>query len=97
MPAPNDISCEKVLGASFDVCNVAGRDLASVAKEIEAKVKSEVHFDLGYHPEFLGEGLRALQQSQGAAALLSLLSLGGIVLIIYLDVQVDPLYGRWSS
>lgn len=54
VPAPNEIKRE---GASrrIDVtCNVKGRDLGSVAREIEAKVR-EVSFERGYHPEFLGE------------------------------------------
>ncbi len=54
VPAPNEIKRE---GASrrIDVtCNVAGRDLGSVAREIEAKVKA-LPFPREYHPEFLGE------------------------------------------
>jgi CzcA family heavy metal efflux pump len=86
VPAPNDIKREKVSRKLDVVCNVSGRDLASVAKEIEQKVKSEVNFDLGYHPEFLGE-YAALQQSRQRLAILSLFSLVGILLIIYLDFQ----------
>ncbi len=86
VPAPNDIKREKVSRKLDVVCNVSGRDLASVAREIEQKVKSEVSFDLGYHPEFLGE-YAALQQSQRRLAILSAFSLVGILLIIYLDFQ----------
>jgi Cu/Ag efflux pump CusA len=53
-PAPNEIKHE---GASrrIDVtCNVLGRSLGDVAKEIEGKVKA-MTFNAGYYPEFLGE------------------------------------------
>ena len=36
-------------------CNVAGRDLAAVASDIEAAVRDNIQFKTGYHPEFLGE------------------------------------------
>ena len=45
-----------------------------------------MNFDLGYHPEFLGE-YAALQQSRQRLAILSAFSLVGILLIIYLDFQ----------
>jgi len=86
VPAPNEIKRE---GASrrLDVtCNVAGRDLASVAKEIEAAVKKNVTFGSGYHPEFLGEYAEAKASRQR----LLLLSLGAILMItviLYVDFQ----------
>ena len=54
VPAPNEIKRE---GASrkIDVtCNVQGRDLGSVAREIEKRVRA-LDFEREYHPEFLGE------------------------------------------
>ena len=54
VPTPNEIKRE---GASrrIDVtCNVRGRDLGRVARDIEAALAG-VPFDAGYHPEFLGE------------------------------------------
>ncbi len=86
VPAPNEIKRE---GASrrLDVtCNVAGRDLASVAKEIEAAVQRNVTFGTGYHPEFLGEYAEALASRQR----LLLLSIGSILMItviLYVDFQ----------
>ena len=35
-------------------CNVSGKDLGSVAREIEERVGT-ISFKRGYHPEFLGE------------------------------------------
>jgi Cu/Ag efflux pump CusA len=64
---------------------VQGRDLGSVAKEIEAKVK-EVPFDREYHPEFLGE-YAARQESTRKLVALAGLALVGIVLLLYVDFQ----------
>ncbi len=86
MPGPNDIKREGVSRKIDVVCNVAGRDLGSVAREIEERVKANIGFDRGYHPEFLGE-YAALEQSRQRLLLLSAFSLVGIVLIIYLDFK----------
>lgn len=84
-PAPNIIQRE---GASrrIDVtCDVKGRDLGSVAREIQARVKS-LPFDRGYHPEFLGE-YAARQASQTRLFALSALALLGIVLLLHADFR----------
>jgi len=86
VPAPNEIKRE---GASrrLDVtCNVAGRDLASVAQEIEAAVLANVRFDDGYHPEFLGEYAEA-RASRQRLMLLSAGSILMITMILYVDFQ----------
>ena len=78
VPAPNEIKRE---GASrrLDVtCNVDGRDLASVATDIEAAVLAQRRISRqGYHPEFLGEYAEAKASRQR----LLLLSLGSILAI----------------
>jgi Cu/Ag efflux pump CusA len=65
-PAPNEIKHE---GASrrLDVtCDATGRDLGSVAREIQQQVAT-LSFPAGYHPEFLGEyaGLDRAQRNPG--------------------------------
>jgi Cu/Ag efflux pump CusA len=83
VPAPNEIKRE---GASrrIDVtCNVSGRDLGSVAREIEQKVL-KLTFPREYHPEFLGE-YAARRQSQQRLFALAALSLSGILLILHAD------------
>ena len=85
-PAPNEIKRE---GASrrIDVtCNVDGRDLGNVAKEVKQRVMQQVKFSSGYHPEFLGEFAEA-QASQQRILLLSIFSVIVIVLILYVDFQ----------
>ncbi|TWU54470.1 Cobalt-zinc-cadmium resistance protein CzcA [Rubripirellula tenax] len=86
VPAPNVIQRE---GASrrLDVtCNVEGRDLASVATDIEAAVLSNVEFKTGYHPEFLGEYAEA-KASRQRLLLLSLASIFAITIILYIDFE----------
>lgn len=81
--APNEIKRE---GASrrLDVtCNVKGRDLGNVAREIEQKVKA-LPFEREYHPEFLGE-YAARQESQRRLLLYSAFSLIGIFLLLQMD------------
>ncbi len=64
-------------------CNFRGRDLGSVARDIEAKVRG-VSFDRGYHPEFLGE-YAARQESRRRLFFLSGVALLGILLVLYSD------------
>ena len=85
VPAPNEIKRE---GASrrIDVsCNAVGRDLGSVARDIEQRVRG-LKFDLGYHPEFLGE-YAARQQAQQRLFWLSIVAVLGIVVLLQADFQ----------
>lgn len=66
------------------VCNVAGRDLGSVAREIEQRVLRDVKFKEGYHPEFLGEYAEA-QASRKRLMGLTVFSLLGILLLLQSD------------
>lgn len=86
IPAANEIKRE---GASrrLDVtCNVAGRDLASVATAIERAVKSNVEFEQGYYPEFLGEYAEA-RSSRQRILLLSVGAVFMIAVILFVDFQ----------
>jgi Cu/Ag efflux pump CusA len=86
VPTPNEIQRE---GASrrIDVtCNAAGRDLGSVAREIEERVLADVAFPVGYHPEFLGEYAEA-RSSRQRIMLVSGLAFIAILLVLYVDFQ----------
>ena len=85
VPAPNEIKRESASRRLDITCNVEGRDLGSVAREIETKVKA-LSFDRGYHPEFLGE-YAARQASQQRLLMLTGLSLAGILLLLHMDFQ----------
>jgi CzcA family heavy metal efflux pump len=85
VPAPNEIKREGASRRIDITCNVKGRDLGSVARDIEAKVK-QMPFESGYHPEFLGE-YTALEASQRRLVALSIMSLIGILLLLQLDFR----------
>jgi CzcA family heavy metal efflux pump len=66
------------------ICNVSGRDLGSVAQEIEQRVLADVEFEQGYHPEFLGEYAEARASRQRLLGLTAF-SLLGILLLLQSD------------
>ena len=85
VPTPNAIKRE---GASrrIDVtCNVSGRALGDVARDIEERV-AQVSFKSGYHPEILGEWAER-QSAQKRLGWLALASLAGILVILLADFQ----------
>jgi len=84
-PAPNVVQRENSSRRIDVSCNVGGRDLGSVAREIETKVRA-VPFERGYHPEFLGE-YAARQQARRRLWMLSGLALLGIFLILQADFR----------
>ncbi|MBI3207911.1 MAG: efflux RND transporter permease subunit, partial [Candidatus Solibacter usitatus] len=84
-PVPNLIQRENASRRIDVACNVKGRDLGSVARDIQDRVKS-FPFERGYHAEVLGE-YAARQASRDRLLSLSLLSILGIVLILYSDFQ----------
>ena len=85
VPAANEIKRENASRRLDITCNVKDRDLGSVAREVETKVR-ELPFDREYHPEFLGE-FKARQDSTRKLYFLAMLSLVGIVLLLYVDFQ----------
>jgi CzcA family heavy metal efflux pump len=85
VPTPNEIKRENGSRRLDITCNVAGRDLGSVAREIETSVL-KLPFDREYRPEFLGE-YAARQQSLYRLYALAALALVGIVLLLYVDFQ----------
>jgi len=82
-PTPNQITRESASRYTEVTCNVQGRDLGSVAREIESKVR-KIPFARGYHPEFLGE-YAAQRASRQRILALSVFALIGIFLILYTD------------
>lgn len=85
VPTPNLIAHEnssRKMDVSF---NVRRRDLGTVAREVERRVRA-LPFERGYHPEFLGE-YAARQESRRRLFALAAASLLGILLILYSDFQ----------
>jgi CzcA family heavy metal efflux pump len=85
--APNEIKRENASRRLDVTCNVKDRDLGSVAREIEEKVRV-IPFDREYHPEFLGE-YAARRESTRRLYALAVLALVGIVLLLFTD------FGAW--
>lgn len=85
VPTPNEIKRESSSRRIDITCNAKGRDLGSVAREVETKVRS-LDFDREYHPEFLGE-FEARQASQRRLLMFSLAALAGIVVLLYVEFQ----------
>jgi CzcA family heavy metal efflux pump len=84
-PTPNEIRRE---GASrrIDVtCNVRGRDLGAVAREINDRIRT-LSFERGTHAELLGE-YRSLEESRRRLFLLAALALVGIFVLLEVDFQ----------
>ena len=92
VPAPNEIKREAASRRIDITCNVDGRDLGSVATEIERVVLANVNFKTGYHPEFLGEYAEA-KASRNRLLLLSFASICAIAVILYIDFQSWKLVG----
>jgi CzcA family heavy metal efflux pump len=84
-PSPNVIQRENASRRIDVACNVRGRDLGSVAREIEQKVRS-FGFERGYHAEVMGE-YAARQASQKRLFALGALALLGILLVLHADFQ----------
>ncbi len=85
MPTPNEIKRE---GASrrIDVtCNVAGRDLGAVARDLEARLAT-VKFPPAHHPELLGE-YKERQDSSRRLFWLTMAAMGGILVLLLADFK----------
>lgn len=85
VPMPNSIKRENASRRIDITANASGRDLGSVASEVEDKVRA-LTFGEGYYPEFLGE-YEAQQQATRRLNMLTVLALIGIVLVVYNDFK----------
>ncbi|WEK38383.1 MAG: efflux RND transporter permease subunit [Candidatus Pseudobacter hemicellulosilyticus] len=84
-PTPNEITREAASRRIDVTCNTKGVALGTVAKAIEARLKS-ISFPPGYHPEILGEYAER-QASQRALNMLAIISVLGIFLLLYADFK----------
>ena len=82
-PTPNEITREGGSRRVDVTCNVRGRDLGAVARDIKTALAG-VQFDVGYHPEVLGE-YAAREESRNRLMALGALSMFGILLILHID------------
>lgn len=90
-PMPNIVQRENTSRRIDVTCDVTGKDLGTVAREIESRVR-KLDFARGYHPEFLGE-YAARQSARTRLGLLAAVSLLGILMVIYTDFKSVQLTG----
>jgi CzcA family heavy metal efflux pump len=79
---PNTIHHERTRKRVAVRANTTGRDLASVVAEIRNEVQRNVVLPAGYYVEYGGQ-FEAQQEATQRIALLSLVSLGGVFLVLY--------------
>ena len=82
-PVPDKITRESASRYTEVTCNVKGRDLGSVARDIENRI-GNIPFESGYHPEFLGE-YAAQEASRNRLITLSIMAVIGIFLILHVS------------
>ena len=85
VPAPNTIKRESTSRRIDITCNTHDRDLGSIAREIEMRVR-RLPFDRGYHPEFLGE-YAAQTESKRRILIVGLIALVGIIVLLYSEFR----------
>ena len=86
-PTPNVVLRENTSRRMQVEANVRGRDLRSVAREVQERLK-KVSFPLGYHAEMLGE-FQERQAAQRRLLIFSVLSAIGIFLLLQAS------FGNW--
>ncbi len=89
VPTPNAVKRENGSRRIDVTCNVSGRSLGEVAREVEVTVAG-ITFPPGYHPEVLGEWAER-QAAQSRLGWLSLASLFGILALLYADFKSSRL------
>jgi len=82
VPAPNEVKRENGQRRLDVTMNVAGADLGSVARQVEAAV-GKVPFATGYHPQLLGE-YAALREARQRLMITGALCLIGVLLLVWM-------------
>ena len=88
---PNEITRENGSRRIDVTCNVAGRDLGAVARDVQARLGS-VRFERGYYAEVLGEYAER-QASSNRLMLAGGAAMIGILMILFVDFGSPRLVG----
>jgi len=83
--APNTVKRESTSRRIDVTCNTRDRDLGSVARDIETRVR-RLPFDRGYHPEFLGE-YAAQTESTRRMLIVGAIAFLGIIVLLYSEFR----------
>jgi CzcA family heavy metal efflux pump len=88
VPVPNVIEREGQSRKQDVSLNVSGRDLGSVAEDVETVLEEKIHFPLGYHAELIGEfAEREAAQEQ--------LLIAGSLAVIAIFFLLYTSFGKW--
>lgn len=79
---PNQINRENSQRRIVVSANASGRDLESLVRELEGKIKSQIQIPEGYYIQFGGQ-FESQKSASRLILLLGLLSLAGIFLVLY--------------
>ncbi len=90
LPGPNQILRENTKRRIVIGSNVAGRDLGSVAQEIQQKIAAQVKLPEGYFVEYGGQ----FEATREATRTLSLLTVFSLIAIFFLLIKA---LGDWRS
>jgi len=90
LPGPNQVLRENSQRRIVVSANTEGRDLGSVAQEIEGRIRAQVQLPEGYFIEYGGQ----YQAQQSATRRLTVLSLFSLVAIFFLLIKA---LGDWRS
>jgi len=80
---PNLVSRENVQRKIVVMANVAGRDLASVVEDIQARVGAEVKLPTGYHVEYGGQFESAAEATR-TLAVMGAAVIAGVFVLLYM-------------
>jgi CzcA family heavy metal efflux pump len=83
---PNTINRENVSRRMLVQCNVRGRDVIGLVKEVKQKIHEKVQFPAGYYPIYSGQ-FESQIQAQREILLLSIVSAIGIFLLLYMSFR----------
>jgi CzcA family heavy metal efflux pump len=89
--SPNVVAREAGSRRIDVTCDVSGRDLGAVARDIETRLAA-LPYPTGYHPRLLGE-YAARQEARGRLVGLGVLSFLLIVIVLYQDFRSPRLTG----
>ncbi len=86
LSAPNMVNREQGRRRILVTCNAEGRDVESVMANVQQRLRDRVSLPAGYHFEYAGE-FAAKAEAQRRILWLGALSLLGILLLLYIDLQ----------
>lgn len=89
---PNQILREGVRRRIVVQCNVSGRDLGTVVRDIQKTVTEKVHLPSGYFIQYGGQ-FESQRQASRMIGILGLLSLAGMFLALFLHFRSSVLAG----